>query len=221
MVSYDKQTVNSENFFARYAHRNRLKLCLKILSKVCDHSSTIFDYGCGDGTLLNELSQKKIGGNLIGLDTENIKPGNYLFFKNHNDVKDRSIDVLTCFETLEHLNKNEKDEFFIFVNRVVKQKGKLVVSFPIIGGPFLILKELRRRKIFKKSEYNLTELIKASFFGKFPERSNDLKGSHKGFNFKDLIKEIENNYNISQRIYSPFNYLPWFLNSQIFLVISL
>ena len=40
-VDYDKQTVNAKNFFARYAHRSRLKISVNIIL----HSGYWLDVG--------------------------------------------------------------------------------------------------------------------------------------------------------------------------------
>ena len=55
-VDYDKQTVNAKNFFARYAHRSRLRISENIIQNLFSNGKiTLLDYGCGDGYFLNNL----------------------------------------------------------------------------------------------------------------------------------------------------------------------
>ena len=56
--TYDDRTINSPDFFARYAHRNRLKKCLKKVVPRLDLGK-VLDYGCGTGVFLSELLKIK------------------------------------------------------------------------------------------------------------------------------------------------------------------
>ena len=72
----------------------------------------------------------------------------------------------------------------------------------------------------RKSDYNFKELFLASFFNISAKRSQNIKESHKGFNFQMLEKEMKKNFLIKSKIYCPFNLFPWFLNSTVFYVLK-
>ena len=130
--------------------------------------------------------------------------------------------MVCCFETFEHLYANEKEQFYIDAKRVLSKNGKIIVSVPIIGGPMLLVKDLNHRILYKRrSEYSLKELLLASFFFKVALRPKNLRITHKGFNFRDVERETFTKFNMVEKLYSPFPLLPWFLNSQLFLVLSI
>tara|TARA_B100000242_G_scaffold16397_1_gene10093 strand:+ start:79 stop:759 length:681 start_codon:yes stop_codon:yes gene_type:complete len=222
-VDYDKQTVNAKNFFARYAHRSRLKISENIIQNlIYNEKITILDYGCGDGNFLNNLSKKYSNCNLIGYDPySTIVHKLFKLCKNLDQINNNSLDIVCCFETLEHLDDNEFNFFINSIKNKLKTDGKLIVSVPIIGGLTLILKEINRAMMFKrKSDYSFKEFFLASFFNKSPKRPDNIKTSHKGFNFQLLENKLRIKLNIKSKILSPFKHAPWFLNSTILYVLE-
>ncbi len=222
-VDYDKQTVNAKNFFARYAHRSRLKISVNIIEKLfLNKKFSILDFGCGDGHFLNNLSEKFSNCNLIGYDPySTIVHKSFKLCKNLDEIKNNSLDIVCCFETLEHLDDNEFNFLINSIKNKLKNDGKFIVSVPIIGGLTLILKEINRAMMFKrKSDYSLKEIFLASFFNKSPKRAENIKTSHKGFNFQLLENKLKMNFNIRSKILSPFKNVPWFLNSTVFYILD-
>ena len=110
-MSYDLYTFNSKNPLARFAHRSRYKLGLKLIYENKD----VLDFGCGDGRFLHELSQRKNTGKLIGYEPflKDKISNNIAIYKNWNKIVAKSeqlggFDNVVCFEVLEHLNlKNQ------------------------------------------------------------------------------------------------------------------
>ena len=222
-VPYDKQTVNAKNYFARFAHRTRLNISLNIISKIANLKGTsILDYGCGDGLFLSQIKQKFPNFNLSGYDPYSQKTyDSFNLINNLSEIKDKKFDVICSFETLEHLNFDEKKELFLLIKNILKDNGKFVVSVPIIGGLVLILKEFNRMMMFKrKSDYSLNELLLAAFFNVSAKRADNIKISHKGFNFKTLENELKENFLIISKVYTPFKFIPWFLNSTVFYILE-
>ena len=54
---YDRYTFNSSNLLARFSHRSRYKLGVKLIKK--EKNLNILDFGCGDGRFLNDLEIEK------------------------------------------------------------------------------------------------------------------------------------------------------------------
>ena len=138
----------------------------------------------------------------------------------HMPMADRSVDAIMCTEVLEHIPDPQAAlrEF----GRLVKPGGYLLVSVPIMGGLTLLLKESNRALLFRrKSDYSPMELLRATFGGNV-ERTTNRLGSHKGFSFQEmrhlLLKE---NFSLVREAMCPFAALPWWLNSQIFLLLKL
>lgn len=223
MVSYDKQTINTKNIFARYAHRTRLSISKNIITKnYINKDISILDYGCGDGIFLDQLSKIFKNSKLIGYDPySKINHNSFLLLNNLDEISKNKFDIICCFETLEHLFDSEKSDLYELVKNSLNYEGKFIVSVPIIGGLTLILKEFNRAIMFKrKSDYTFKELFLSTFFNKSPKRAVDIKGSHKGFNFTKLETELNKNFTIKSKILSPFKNLPWFLNSNIFYILE-
>lgn len=99
--------------------------------------------------------------------------------------------------------------------------GTLIISVPVIGGPTLLLKEINRMILFKrKSDYSLKELLLASFLCIPAKKPENPRLTHKGFDFRELEKELATAFYLIDKTYSPFPVLPWYLNSQVFYVCS-
>ena len=222
-VPYNKQTLDTPNPIARFSHKERYKFSLIQVLKHISPNGVVLDFGCGDGSFLHKLRVARPQAVLYGFDPESDQ--NFESYQRINTLdilKDRSIDVVCCFETLEHLYTHEREHFFVDVKRILNTNGKVVLSVPIIGGPTLFLKDLNRNILFKrKSEYSLKELLLASLFYKPAPKPENPRVTHKGFNFREIEEELSTIFNIMEKLYSPFPFLPWFLNSQLLLVLSI
>lgn len=53
-VGYSKQTLESPNPIARYAHRKRYELSVGKAIKVLGKNASLLDYGCGEGDFLKK-----------------------------------------------------------------------------------------------------------------------------------------------------------------------
>lgn len=222
-IPYNKQTLDTPNPIARFSHKARYKFSLNKVLDYLNPNGILLDFGCGDGSFLRKLAIARPEAVLYGFDPESDQDAtSYNRIGTLDELKDQSVDVVCCFETFEHLYANEKEQFYIDAKRVLSKNGKIIVSVPIIGGPMLLVKDLNHRILYKRrSEYSLKELLLASFFFKVALRPKNLRITHKGFNFRDVERETFTKFNMVEKLYSPFPLLPWFLNSQLFLVLSI
>ena len=220
LVSYDRQTLNTPNPVARFAQRRRFAVSLDLVSQSVPDKGRLLDFGCGTGSFLVQLGRMKSGLDLFGFDPESGHVAqDYKHVDNMEIIADASMDVVCCFETLEHLHPNEFNDFVTQTRRVLRDSGRLVLSVPIIGGPPLLAKEFNRIMLFqRKSDYSAKELVLASLFGRPAQRTENIRGSHKGFDFRFLRKSLEQEFALLAVRHSPIPWLPWFLNSQIFWV---
>jgi 2-polyprenyl-3-methyl-5-hydroxy-6-metoxy-1,4-benzoquinol methylase len=134
--------------------------------------------------------------------------------------KQAPFGTITLFETIEHLSDVELGDFLRRSSSVLADKGKILISAPVEIGPALLLKELNRSLLrCKKSEYRFWEFFKAAVFGIPPQRANDIKRSHRGFDFRKAIRDIETKgWTVSILGFSPIPLLGWYGNSQVFLL---
>ncbi len=179
----------------------------------------LLDYGCGNGNFLNSIFELRQDVALFGYDPESGHSSQRYHVTTHiSDIEEASIDVFCSFETLEHLYCDERQDLYKESKRVLKNSGSVFISVPVIGGPTLLLKELNRMLLFKRrSEYQLKELVLA-LLGISAKRPDNPRPTHKGFNFREIEKEISSNFFIKVKMYSPFRMLPWHLNSQVFYI---
>lgn len=220
IVNYEKQTLDHPNPLSRYAHRTRFKISKKIVTNWVEKKFVVLDYGCGHGRFLSELSlEAKIKQNdceLMGFDPYlDIKYENFTIINDQNGIEDKSLDIITCLEVVEHLDDNEIEFFLQFAQSKLKDGGRILITVPIMLGPALFLKEIIRSILFRRpSDTNFLEMIKAGIFGISPPRTGDIKGSHKGFNWKVAKHKISQTFANDKISFSPIPLIGWYGNSQ-------
>ena len=217
-AAYQRQTFNTPNPIARYAHRSRLRRSIGYADEMLCPNGCLLDFGCGTGDFLQAFRAIRSDANLFGFEPY-LSPGAEAFTRvgNMADVEAGSVDVITCMEVLEHLADDDLSMFVAQSRRVLRSTGSILVSVPIMGGLTLFMKEINRVFLFRrKSDYSLKEILKASFGGKV-ERSANRLGSHKGFDFRELRQILRDDFVIAAEATCPFSVLPWWLNSQDFL----
>ena len=217
-VSYSAQTLETPNPVARYAHRQRYKVSFDRVTSDVRPGGTVLDYGCGQGDFLNALADLRPDLTLLGFDPESDhQPDRYAAVRSMDEVPDGSVDLVCCFETLEHLYDDEIASFLAETERVLVPSGEVLISVPVIGGPTLLLKEANRAVLFRRrSDYSVGELLAASFRGRPAPRPDDIRVTHKGFDFQALVDRLGERFEVGDVARSPFPALPWWLNSQVF-----
>ncbi len=107
----------------------------------------LLDFGCGDGKLLLEVSRRlgpRTGLTGIDLDERSIGfaqaylPGHALHCRDIRSLAatwEESFDLVTSVETLEHISDTDTPSVVEAVWRVLKPKGKLIVSVPSCNVP--------------------------------------------------------------------------------------
>ena len=219
MPSYDACTINSTNPFARYAHRMRVKRSVDIAESRVDVGK-ILDYGCGSGVFIAEMLSKK-SNCAIGYEPymEDRVCDDLPIFKSLQDVKKMGpYATVTLFETAEHLASNELEDFLSMCQQLLTSAGGILISVPIEVGPALILKELNRFFHLKRPEYHFFEFIKSSVFGIPARRADNIKVSHKGFDFRRFIDTLEaSGWYVRVLSYGPLPLGTWYGNSQVYI----
>ena len=217
-VSYREQTLDTPNPIARFAHRQRARLSLDRVAREVREGATVLDYGCGDGAFLNTLAARRPDLRLLGFDPESDHvPDEYTSVTDTGSVPDGTVAVVCCFETLEHLYDHEIDTFVAEARRVLAPRGAVSISVPVIGGPPLLLKEANRAVLFRRgTDYSARQLVAASLAGKPAPRPDDIRVTHKGFDFRPVLARLQRDFTLVDSTCSPFPRLPWWLNSQVF-----
>ncbi len=220
VVSYDRQTTNSPNPIARYAHRKRVANSVSLIAKHLPQDGRVCDFGAGTGLILSALADSRPDAVLYAVEPFMLQSqdSRIAYVSGLRELPCK-LDMLVSFETSEHLTDSELENFLNEGAGALNDNGKLILSVPIMMGAALLLKELNRSVLFRRrSEYSITELI-AGVLGRQVQRPANRLPTHKGFDFRWLQHEVAKLFVVEQRLLSPLP-LPWWMNSQVFLVCS-
>ncbi len=130
-ADYDERAYYSKIPLQRYWQRKRYKIVMNFLSKE-DKSgkNRVLDIGCGSSKIIQNLPEA------IGLDKDFKKlrylrkTNKHLINASINDLpfKDKSFDTVICSQVIEHIKMDKRT--FGEMNRVLKNKGKLIIGTP-------------------------------------------------------------------------------------------
>jgi len=144
---------------SKIIHKQRLGISFDFLKPKKDE--IILDAGCGNGDLALKIAKKS---KVFAVDisknaffcAKNKTQKNLTFLKmniEHLKFKNKMFDKIVCVETLEHVLHPEKvlKEF----SRVIKQKGKLILTYPTIDKTIIAKTEnfFRIRSLTNVSEH--------------------------------------------------------------------
>lgn len=143
-------------------------------------------------------------------------------------------DVVTCMEVLEHCLEDERRKVIDQLARLVSPSGLVVVSVPIEIGPTLAGKYLVRlvaglrglgdyRYRERYSPLEVARSIAGRRIARLPVEGEGPDGpywyyGHKGFDYRDVARELSERFTIARRLYSPMPWLGPVLNSQAWFV---
>jgi SAM-dependent methyltransferase len=219
---YETLTIHSPNFFARTAHRFRIRKALELINPRLSLGK-VLDYGCGTGVLVSNLNELKPG---CAIGYEPFLKDRYKdelpIYSELSEILDHApYHTITLFEVLEHLRTSAIEEMLQIFDEILASTGFVLVSVPIEIGPVILLKELNRYRLTRKWKYKFFEFFRALFFGIVGSREDNLDDpflmSHKGFDFRWLMKFIESKgWQVEILCYSPLPIKCWYGNSQVF-----
>jgi methyltransferase family protein len=221
-VPYEKQTVDNPNPIARFAHRARMRRSMQLVEPFLTGSATLMDYGCGQGRFLSELAPEMNGRavTLLGYDPyQRAQFEGYRIVSDPDEIAPRSVDVVTSLEVCEHLTDPEMEEFVDFTVNVMSPGARLLVTVPIMMGPTLLVKELSRSVLFRRgTDYSTADLLKGIFFGTPGRRAEDIKISHRGYDWRVTLNRLSKTFSLEHEEFSPLPFNHWFGQSQVIMV---
>jgi 2-polyprenyl-3-methyl-5-hydroxy-6-metoxy-1,4-benzoquinol methylase len=223
-VPYEVQTLDNPNPIARFAHRSRMRRSMRLIRPYLTQSATLLDYGCGQGRFLSDLVPELVGRDvtLLGYDPcQSAQYEGYRVISDPEDVAADSVDVVTCLEVCEHLSPSEMEEFVEFAIKIMRTNARLLVSVPIMVGPALLLKELSRSVLFRRrTDHSASDLLKAAFLGVPATRTEDIKGSHRGFDWTVTLDRLRASFTVEHTEFSPLPFNHWYGQSQVLVVVA-
>jgi SAM-dependent methyltransferase len=237
---YARKQLYCPSGVVRWSHGSRFDLAKRLVAPRA--GGRLLDYGCGDGTFVAMIHtdfRDTIGwdvdpgqiaecqsrlGHLPGVRFE-VAPA-----ASDANPAAASWDVVTCMEVLEHCVERERRRVLDVLASLVRPGGLVVISVPIEIGPsvagkqlFRALAGLRNLGDYRHRErYSPLEMFKSMLGMPVPRVAFEGQGSsgpyryygHKGFDYRDLAREIAERFTIRQRLFSPMPWLGPALNSQ-------
>ena len=201
---------------ASLIHKNRLQTIHNKFKKYILTSEISWaDFGCSNGFIIEEIIKTKefAFSKIIGHDhvkdllelakTKKIPHTEFIYFDMNkvNNVENR-FDLISCFETLEHVG-NFENAFTNLFNHL-QDKGIVIITVPNETGFVGLIKFLGRLAVrrnpygdfFSNQSYfrYIKYLIKNDFIDSFRNPDKTGYGPHLGFDYRKLEDFIKNNF---------------------------
>jgi SAM-dependent methyltransferase len=239
---YARKQIYCPSRIVRWSHGSRFDLARRLVA--ARSGGRLLDYGCGDGTFVAMVHAEFR--ETVGLDVDPGQTAECEARLGHlpgvrfGITRDALLhapgpwDVVTCMEVLEHCLESERRRVLDQLAALAGRAGLVVISVPIEVGPSVAAKQLFRAvaglrglgDYRHRERYAPAEILR-SLFGIAVERvvfeGRSAGGAyqyygHKGFDYRDLAREIEERFTIQQRLFSPMAWLGPALNSQAWFV---
>jgi SAM-dependent methyltransferase len=240
---YARKQIYCPSRVVAWSHGSRFELARRLVAARA--GGRLLDYGCGDGTfaaMVHELFTETTG---VDVDAGQVAecsarlghlPG--VQFGLTSDLGRPGFtgpwDVVTCMEVLEHCLEPERRRVVGELSRLVSSGGLVVISVPIEVGPSVLGKQffralagLRRLGDYEHRErYSPLELARSLLGARVPRIAFERDGpggryayyGHKGFDFRDLQRELSERLTIDRRLFTPLRFMGPLLNSQAWFV---
>jgi hypothetical protein len=237
--NYAEQTHNNPYWLIRYPHRKRAALALSAL--LAERPNSLLDYGAGDGHLITEMMSASRGfpERIVAYEPiadmrEHLKQ--QLSRMGSETVElvatvDEALaiapnggyDAIGCLGVLEHMGLRQRRVFVELVMRGLSSRGRCVIDVPVEIGISLLIKEFGRRTLKGRPNlYRGRELVMAVAGARVedPHRFEDPGPSwiqnHRGFDYRLLRRELEQDLEFIHTKCSPFPQLPpWLCNQEV------
>ena len=239
---YARKQIYCPSRVVRWSHGSRFELARRLVGAAA--GGRLLDYGCGDGTFVAMVHgdfREAVG---VDVDPGQIAecqarlghlPGVRFDLTRNATTRDPGPwDVITCMEVLEHCVEPERRRVLDALASLAGAAGLIVISVPIEVGPSLAGKQLFRAiaglrgqgDYRHRERYSPIEIVQSIFGARVKRVAFEGRGAegayqyygHKGFDYRDVAREIGERFTIRQRLFSPMPWLGAALNSQVWFV---
>lgn len=201
-----------------FYHMARFKWVNAKLAQFVQGPLRIFELGCFDGRVLDQLPPERIEDYLgidanweNGLDLARAKHGgrtNARFIEATDagamcGLADGAFNVAIALETVEHIPLHLLDAYLAEIARVTE--GYVFVSVPVEMGPVFLAKYLAKAVRYGGTDdYTWREIANAARWNADGVRRDE----HKGFDYRRLVKQLARHFEIVSVEGMPFAALP-------------
>jgi len=225
-----------------WSHGSRFDLAQRLAGS--DPRGQLLDYGCGDVTFVEMVHTRFAEVRGVDVEPEQIEgcrrrlgdlPGvSFALTRDTQAADAHAWSVVTCMEVLEHCLEDERRRVIGELARLCRPGGRIVISVPIETGPSLLGKQLVRAvaalrglgDYAHRERYTPFEMMRSvaglavtrvSYTGEGSNGPFDYYG-HKGFDWRDVQREIGERMTIQQRMFSPLSWTGSLANSQAWFI---
>ena len=243
---YARKQLFSRSRIVAWSHTRRFRTALELAAPYTGRR--LLDYGCGDGTFLTLASGRfadPVGADIEPLQVADcerrLSDVTEAVFKTTAALRQPEwngyFGVAMCMEVLEHCPDEERRAALGDLARLLASDGALIVSVPLESGVSLIAKQGVRaaaaamglREYQHRERYTIRELARMVMAGPDARIARNLTSAgdgdtayrftgHKGFNWMQVQRELEDRFTIEHRTFSPMPRLGSSLNSQAWFV---
>ena len=219
IADYNSRLFNTGRI-RRFYHMARFDFVADLIKRRKINVEQFLELGCFDGRLLQhipqpdhyvgidanvegglDLAKKNYIGDSSKVFIESLSPENLLTFESD------SFSAFASLETCEHIDPDQLDAYLDEVSRVLD--GDLIITVPNEKGPVLLVKKLVKRIIGSRSDpYSLAEL----FYASIGRMERVARREHKGFDYNQLVDQIDHRFELISVTGLPFQWLPPVLN---------
>jgi 2-polyprenyl-3-methyl-5-hydroxy-6-metoxy-1,4-benzoquinol methylase len=239
--AYARKQLLGANAILGWSHRARFHFALRLVRSL--RPTSLLDYGCGDGTFLLLLGEGPTSRNGFDTDAKQVRDcqarlGAEIRFLSPREIGnadlDGQFDVITCMEVLEHCLPEQRAMAFRRIHRLLKPDGKVLFSMPVEIGPTLLGKQLVRAFLAfsrvghyeHREKYGPREFLKMLFAGPLTsidrpvyeatteDGTRNVWHGHKGFNWRATALELEKEFRVESRHFTPLPLSRGFCSSQ-------
>ena len=239
---YAKKQLHCRNRLVSFSHRSRFAVARRLLQPFA--KSRLLDYGCGDGTLIEQLGDlfpDAVGADISRVSLEQCRLRLPTEFQLIADLRrhdrESAFDVISCMEVLEHCVVDSRRQIYDDLNRFLKPDGRIIISVPVETGASLLVKQPVRAfagfwglgDYQHREQYSVREFVRAILAGTATTLQRETLScviddteiqyyGHKGFNWRALHRELEDVFDILDMTYSPFHGIGNVLASQVYFI---
>jgi len=198
-------------------HQARFTWVRSVISKEVDFSLRVFELGCFNGMLIRHIEPKV--NRYFGVDAnweggldqamKDFAGNERVSFKEASEPEElsylasSSFDFSVCLETIEHVPQKHVPGYLEQMARITS--GKALISVPVEIGPVFLAKHLVKRLLgYSTDDYSIRDVINSTLC-----RTGRIeRNQHKGFNYSDLLKTVEEYFVIERVVGLPRLGLP-------------
>lgn len=244
---YARKQLFSRSRLVTWSHTARFEMARQLTAPRA--GQRLLDYGCGDGTFVAQVHDLFPSVTATDVSMSQLRDCARRFAaldgltfmhvdRLDDGGADRTFDVVTCMEVLEHCPDRIQIDVLDRIARATAADGLVIISVPMETGPSLAAKHLARSAVALRglTEYANGERYRPSEFARMlfarrdtaivREEQNGMDEDgrifpftgHKGFNWRRLETLVRSRFAIERRLFTPMRLLGPVLNSQVWFV---